>query len=150
MPKGVSALAVAVTLAVSVRAGDDVKKDLEKLQGTWIFSNITTGGESLPPDVLKTMSCVCKDDEFTVTLQENGKTETLYIFKVKLGPSQKPKTVDLVYTFGEGLKGKTELGIYKLEGNTASFCYNEPDQPRPKDFVSPDKTSLTMVFLKRK
>jgi uncharacterized protein (TIGR03067 family) len=143
-------LAVAAALAVAARAGDDVKKDLEKLEGSWIFTNVVTGGESLPPEVVKTMSCACKNGEFTVTVKDKDKTETLAIFKVKLDPTQKPKTVDLIHTFGKELKGKTELGIYKLEGDTASFCYDEAGQPRPKDFVSPDKSGLTLVFLKRK
>jgi uncharacterized protein (TIGR03067 family) len=47
----------------------------------------------------------------------------------------RPKTIDLVHTAG-GNKGKTQLGIYEVEGDTMKICFTNPGLPRPVDFES--------------
>jgi uncharacterized protein (TIGR03067 family) len=152
MFKTLCSLVVSSLLVLSVEAGDDAKKDLEKLQGSWTVVDIVDGGEKAPAEEAKAMSVVCKKDEITVKVKladKKNEEEVVASFTVKLDPSQKPNSVDFIHTSGKD-KGKKVLGIYKIDGDSVSFCYGEIDQARPKEFVSPAKSTLTLVILKRK
>jgi hypothetical protein len=43
--------------------------------------------------------------------------------------------VDVLITDGP-LKGKTRLGIYKIEGDRETVCLAQPSRPRPNRFDS--------------
>jgi uncharacterized protein (TIGR03067 family) len=70
-------------------------------------------------------------------------------FTLKLDAAKKPKEVDLVHTDGKE-KGKTEPAIYDLTADTLKFCVNEAGKERPKDFVSTEKSTFSVMQLKRK
>ena len=67
--------------------------------------------------------------------------------KITIDPSKKPKTID--YDMSEGFsKGKKQLGIYELSGDTFKACFNSPGAERPKELKSGD--GLTFSEWKRK
>jgi uncharacterized protein (TIGR03067 family) len=55
-----------------------------------------------------------------------------------------PKTIDLAS------KGKTQLGIYEVEGDTMKICFAAPGRPRPTDFEARTGDGRTSAVWKRK
>src|SRR6266850_5481117 len=134
------------TLTISlVRAADDeaVKKDLAQLQGEWAMVSASADGQSMSEDMLKQMKRVCKGDEITVTMGD----QVFLKAKITIDPSKKPKTID--YDMTEGFsKGKKQLGIYELNGDTFKACFNSAGAERPTEFKAGD--GLTLSEWKRK
>ena len=58
------------------------------------------------------------------------------------------KTIDLVNTIGPR-KGKTQLGIYELDGDTVKFCFAGPGKDRPTEFTANDGSQRTLSAWKR-
>jgi uncharacterized protein (TIGR03067 family) len=125
-------------------APEVVKKDVAQLQGTWSMVSGERDGEAVPAEYLKEFKRVAKDDVTTVTLGE-----TVFLkAKFTLDPSKKPKTID--YTLLDGpAKGKKQLGIYEIDGDTMKFCFASPDQERPKEFSTKGTTGRTLSTWKR-
>jgi hypothetical protein len=46
-------------------------------------------------------------------------------------------------------KGKTQLGIYELEGDTFKACFSKPGTDRPADFTSKPGDGRTFSIWKR-
>lgn len=139
-------LVTLATVAISIaQAADDeaVKKDLAQLQGEWTMVSGSADGQPMPEDMLKQMKRVCKGDELTVTMADRIFLKA----KFTIDPSKKPKTID--YEMTEGLtKGKKQLGIYELNGDTFKACFNSPGAERPTEFKAGD--GLTLSEWKRK
>ena len=90
------------------------------------------------------MKCVCKGDETTTTMSG----QVFFKAKITIDPSKKPKTID--YQMTEGFtKGKTQLGIYELDGDTFKACFAKPGAARPTDFTSKPGEGLTLSTWKR-
>ena len=138
-------LTVASLIVSLARGADDeaVKKDLAQLQGEWTMVSGSANGESMPEEMRKGMKRLCKGDEITVMMGENVFLKA----KLTLDPSKKPKTID--YEMTEGYtKGKKQLGIYEINGDTFKACFNSPGAERPTEFKSGD--GLTFSEWKRK
>src|ERR1043166_564993 len=120
-------------VALSTSFGDDsdaAKKDLAQLHGEWTMFSGSADGQPMPAEMAKQMKRVCKGDELTVTMAGN------MFFKAKLtvDPTKTPKTID--YDMTEGVnKGKKQLGIYEVNGDTLKSCFAKPDAERPTDFT---------------
>src|SRR5262249_6651525 len=71
-------------------------------------------------------------------------------FEITLHPEANPRAIDLTAKKGP-LKGKTALGIYKLEGDELRLCL--PGSPtvteRPTNFVAPADSDLLLLRVKR-
>lgn len=128
--------------AVSVAwAGENetAKKDLALLQGEWSMVSGSADGQSMPDEMLKQMKRVCKGDETTTTM--GG--QVFFRAKITLGPSRQPKTID--YQMTEGFtKGKKQLGIYEVEGDTFKACFAKPGAERPTDFKPGDGRTVSV------
>jgi uncharacterized protein (TIGR03067 family) len=139
-------LALAVFVAVGlVRA--DAKKEGESLQGTWDLTAVVGGGKSVPPEKVKGVKVVFSKDKMSlVSPGDEPKRE----FTFKLDPTTKPKAIDLTALDG-GFKGKTNPGIYQLEGDILKLCMrNEPTKERPTKLVSPEGSDLILMTLKKR
>jgi uncharacterized protein (TIGR03067 family) len=135
----------AVTIS-SAWAADDraVKKDLAQLQGEWSMVSGSADGQPMPEEMLKQMKRVCKGDETTTTMAGQ-----VYIkAKITIDPSKKPKTIDYQMTDGF-TKGKTQLGIYEVDGETFKSCFGKPGAERPADFTSKPGDGRTLSVWKR-
>jgi uncharacterized protein (TIGR03067 family) len=139
-------LVALATFTISlIRAADDdaVKKDLAQLQGEWTMVSGSADGQPMPEEMRKEMKRLCKGDEITVMMGD----QVFLKAKLTLDPSKKPKTID--YEMTEGYtKGKKQLGIYELNGDTFKACFNSPGAERPTEFKSGD--GLTLSEWKRK
>lgn len=119
------------TLCISLaNAADDeaIKKDLAQLQGEWTMTSGSADGQPMPDAMRKEMKRLCKGDEITVMMG----TEVFLKAKFTLDPTKKPKTID--YEMTEGYtKGKKQLGIYELNGDTFKACFSSPGVERPTE-----------------
>ena len=140
-------LIVLTALILSPARGEDAeagKKDLAQLQGDWLMAAGDSGGQALPDDRVKNSKRVCKGDETTVVV--GG--QLLMKAKITLDPSQKPKNIDYLVTGGANA-GKTQLGIYELDGDTVKFCFSAPGKDRPTDFTTKAGDGRTSSVWKR-
>src|SRR5437868_2972240 len=89
-------LVAVVLLPLSIRAGDDkaVKKEIDKIQGTWIMAELRYNGRDLSGDDKSKFKLVFKGDTAIV---EGGEELTKEYAKVsfKFDPAATPKVVDL-------------------------------------------------------
>src|SRR5262245_42207302 len=92
----------AVACASAVPAADDrdeaVKKDLEKVAGTWQLVSREKDGQKLPEDEVKRTTLTLTGDKYSV--QVDGKTVEEGTFRID--PSRKPKAIDICPTKPEG------------------------------------------------
>lgn len=136
MKRLIPALFVVSLLSVSWLAADQGKEKgkpkKSAIEGTWSIEK--DGGK-----VLLTF----EGDKFTFTKAKGGKSEDVS-GTFKLDTKAKPNAIDMSVTGGtakdaDKYKGKTSLGIIKVDGNKLEWCANEPGKDhRPKEFANSD------------
>ena len=127
------ALSLVVCGGTGTRADDkaDVEKEFKKFQGVWTFESIEAGGKKAPADQLKGATITFAGDKFTVKKGD----EVIQAGTQKLDPSKSPKSIDVLVT--EGMKkGAVMLGIYEIDGDTLTVCFDEEGKKRPAEFKS--------------
>jgi len=121
-----------------------VKNDMAQLQGEWSMVSGSADGQSMPAPIVKRMKRVCKGDEVTTTI--GG--QIFFKARISIDPSKNPKTMD--YQMTDGLtKGKEQLGIYEVEGDTFRSSFGKPGAERPTDFTSKPGDGRTVSVWKR-
>ena len=125
-------------------AGQD-KKELAKLEGTWILVKAEANGKSLLEKDRPKPKMVIKDGKITSDDKEAPKG-AFELAKI-LDPSKKPRTITLP------LEGKIKFyGIYELVGDELRVCGvgsdSATEKNRPKKFDSDEK--LLIVFKRQK
>jgi uncharacterized protein (TIGR03067 family) len=140
-------LTAALAWAGIASGGGDNKKDQEQMQGQWVVESFQDSDPKggIPPEVLKDLVTVIKDDTLKVTLKD----QPLLTLKFKLGADKSPKQVDFTYLDGPD-KGKTELGIYKFDGQKLVMAINDPGMDRPAEFATKAGTKISVITLKKK
>jgi uncharacterized protein (TIGR03067 family) len=128
---------------IPVIGDDEEKKDLKKLEGTWLPTSAELAGEKFPDKLLKTIKLVLKDDKYTTNVGEVTDKGT-----VKLDESKDPKTMDITGTDGPN-KGKTFLCIYELDKDTLKVCYDLSGKKRPTEFKTKPDSSLYLATYER-
>ena len=119
-------------------AADDKKDDKDQLQGEWIVTSAEVAGKK--SEGLKGKKLVVKGDEWTPPTGGTLK------FKFKLDAAKNPKQLDLKANVGEN--EQTWPGIYKIEGDTFTFCRSTgAGDERPTEFKSGE--SVTFMVFKR-
>jgi uncharacterized protein (TIGR03067 family) len=131
-------------LAGADNAADAVQKETAQLEGEWSMVSGERDGQALPEDIVKGAKRVAKGGETTVTI--GG--EVFLKAKFTIDPARKPKTIDYALTDGPN-KGKTQLGIYELDGDTVKFCFAAPGKERPTDFTTKEESARTLSVWKR-
>jgi uncharacterized protein (TIGR03067 family) len=137
-------LVLVAGLLVAADAKDDAKKELEKLQGDWVMVSSERNGEALPDEQVKALRRTIKDDEFTVT-RDN---ETVAKGKFTVDPSKSPKTIDVTITEGDNTD-KTMKGIYEIDGDNYKVCFAPFSKDRPKEFSSKGDEGLVLSVWKK-
>jgi uncharacterized protein (TIGR03067 family) len=134
----------AVALGLVAAAPDPTKDDLKKLQGAWNLTAWEQSGQPLPKEGLDSAKFSVKNNKYTFELhgvQEEG--------TIKLDSAKKPATIDLAITSG-GDKGKDQVGIYRIEGDTITCCFARPGgKVRPTEFTSTQDNGHILVTIKR-
>lgn len=139
--KGFVVLAAGLLLAADSK--DDIKKELDPLQGTWVAVSLERDGKALPEDQLKILTRTVKGDQYVIT--RSGETVGKGSFKVD--PTKKPKTIDITR---DEAKDGVILGIYELDGDKYKICYSAPgSKERPKEFAAKEGSGNTLAVWKR-
>jgi uncharacterized protein (TIGR03067 family) len=135
---------MAVGLLIGAQARDDVKKEKEKLKGSWSVVSVEVApGEKGPSDKdVKEMKFLFgQTGEDSMSLKSGEKEDKPGTFKID--PAKMPKEIDLVPQQGKAVKG-----IYKLDGDTLVVCATSRGD-RPKEFKPNGEAKVSVVTLKR-
>jgi uncharacterized protein (TIGR03067 family) len=131
-----------VFLLAADDANQEVKKEMDRFQGTWRMVSLEAGQNKLTEDALKDFRLKIEGDKFTAT---EGTSENHGTFKVD--PTKKPKTIEIIMIQGE--KRQTLLGIYELEGDTYKLCGDMSGKSRPTEFAIKPGSGYILEVLKR-
>lgn len=133
-------LSCAWTAGLAAQAAAPAATDSARLQGTWVMVSGSAGGYPMPPGLMNQMKRVFAGNALTVTMGASP----YFTATIVLNPAATPKTIDYHMTGGP-TSGSVQLGIYRLAGDTAWFCFGAPGAPRPGDFttVAGDQRTLS-------
>lgn len=124
-------------------AKKQTQRDLDSLQGAWHVTALEVDGNKMPESMLAGSQITVKGSKFdTVSMG------AAYSGALTLDETAKPKTFDLKFTDGPE-KGNTNLGIYKLTGDTWTLCLATRGKIRPKTFSTKPGTGIALETLKR-
>lgn len=134
------AVAAVCATALSTTAGGE---KAGKLEGTWIATAATSNGKKATEEDLKKvmLTVTFKTGKYSVTVIGKEVEAGTY----KTDKSKKPAAIDLTIAEGKE-KGKTQLGIYKIEGDVLTIAMTPADsKERPKTFEAADKGEVTVL-----
>ena len=124
----------AVTPKPTVSMEELIKKDYQRLTGTFQLVSGVIDGKPVPEDVRKETKLVTDMNKFTVSA--GGQAGTSGAGSFTIDPTKSPKTVDSLQAAGPD-KGKTVLGIYEIiDDNHKRACWAPVGKPRPTAFTS--------------
>ena len=141
--KIVGIVVVVISLGAAVAPAAD-KKELAKFAGIWALQELTYDGEV---HKLK-FNVVFKGGEGRVEGNDSVQSEYAKI-KFKLDPSAKPQTIDITVAAGSQTDSTMEA-IYELKDDELRICAKVFGTGRPKEFASPNGSSVVLLVLKRK
>jgi uncharacterized protein (TIGR03067 family) len=129
-------------LADGLNGRDDKKDDKQDLQGEWKISSMELSGRKLDDNTIKQMNnIVVKGSEWTGPSPKGAQ-----MFKFTLDATKTPKQLDL--TMVANGNTATWKGIYKLDGDTLTFCRTQgPMGNRPKAFKG--GMNIALIVAKR-
>jgi uncharacterized protein (TIGR03067 family) len=107
---------------------DDGKRDLARIQGTWRRVSAEVDGMKVPEAELRRTTLNINGNKYTLEIGQMTRKGTL-----KLDPTKTPPQIDILSAAGPN-KGKTIPGIYKLAGDTFTYCLAQPGKARPTAF----------------
>jgi uncharacterized protein (TIGR03067 family) len=143
--KALVILAVGVLSAAAAPVGDTAKKEQQKLEGSWMPVSLVLNGKEVPKENLKDLTLTFAGDKFTVKSGDKVFGQGTF----KIDPGKDPRTIDTRWTEGDN-KGKTEVGIYKVEGDTLTTCFAEAGtDKRPTSFTSKEDSKSELTVFKR-
>jgi uncharacterized protein (TIGR03067 family) len=120
-----------------------IKKEWKRLNGTWKLVRVVYDGQELhTPKAGETATI----QDGKVAVRFRGKRGMLTASAtLKLDPTTSPKSLDATTPSGPG-KGRTDLAIYEVKGDTYRVCYGEP---RPKTFEAKRGSGHALYIYKR-
>jgi uncharacterized protein (TIGR03067 family) len=121
-------------------------KDTGAFRGTWRAVAGEVSGKKVPDEVVKTLQATFTFTGNRYTIEVQGKLYERGSFKIDARKA--PKTIDLSCEEGKD-KGKTQLGIYRIEGDTLTFALTVNSKERPSDFVSTETNNVQITVCRR-
>ena len=142
-------LALGLPLTADAANEDAVKRDVEKLQGTWKLVSVETHGVKLhhSPASLKV-----KGERLFWVSDAKGARPIGTGQGFKIDPTTNPKAVDVESVEVRATGQSTPIivkGIYDLDGDTLKLCLNRTGE-RPKSFdTKKEKGNVVLNVYKR-
>jgi uncharacterized protein (TIGR03067 family) len=113
-------------------AGDSAPE----LAGEWIPLSLVRDGQALDASMLKYGKRTATADEVTVKFGPQAVVKAKYA----VDRSATPMTMDYLCA-----DGKTQHGIWSLEGKRLTTCFGAAGQPRPAEFASTPRDGRTLA-----
>ena len=134
-----------VFVVATLASAGDSAGDLMAMQGDWEVVSLVEKTKAVPAEEIAALSVHFEKDVFTV--KEKGKA--LVQYQIKLDPTKSPKAIDFTHIGGEN-KGKTELGIYSIDGKQLKLVLDEERKGRPTAFDGKETADYSVFTLKQK
>ncbi len=142
-----------VALAGEPAADDAVRREQEKLIGTWKVVSVEMGGQKFPDQAIQDFRFIFTADTLTRKRGEKAESGSGY----RLDPSKSPKWIDMTgVTDG---KPQSVPAIYALNGDCLTLCfradYKKPEGkpggvfPRPAKLEAGKDSGQVLMVLKR-
>ena len=124
---------------------EKAKKDLDRMQGTWVLHALEVNGKDVPAPKLDGTILIIKKDEYYTKVKDKEQ----FGFRLKLDPSKNPKAVDMIKSMPGGAE-EVIKGIYTFDGDTLKFCRGlTASQERPNQFATWPDTNYFVVTWKK-
>lgn len=133
--------------------------DTEVVQGTWKVTQMVEGGKELPAPQIKNLRLVIDEKELVFRDGDEILEKGTFVLNPKTNPKEWTTTPaeteesDDSKEKAEDSKKKKEpkpiRAIYKLKEKQLILCIPEPGAPRPKEFVSREKSALILIVLEK-
>jgi uncharacterized protein (TIGR03067 family) len=115
-----------------------------ELEGEWPMVSAVMDGIPMDESAVKWVKRVCVGNQVTVL----AGPQVMLKVEFTIDAQQSPKAIDYVITAGPN-KGKTQYGIYEMDGNTLRVCMSAPGEPRATQFHSARGDKRTFTVWKR-
>jgi uncharacterized protein (TIGR03067 family) len=122
-----------------------IKKDREKMKGTWSVVRVEMDGEKVPEGELTKLKIQIAADG-AMTVRSEGKT--FIQTTTRIDPTTKPKAIDVTYTLGD-FKDQSARGIYEIDGDIVKYCRSAPGKDRPSEFATKKGSGAIFAIYKR-
>jgi uncharacterized protein (TIGR03067 family) len=137
-------LLIGLAVVVAAPAPKEAPKKEATIVGEWIGEKAVSGGKEMPVPPGGISFGFHADG--TLTIKEGGRTDGK-TGSYKVDPKKNPAEIDLIPPADK--KDDTILGIYKLEGDTLTLCFQKGDPERPTKFESPEGERTVVITMKR-
>ncbi len=121
----------AAKAAKSAASGTKATARATEFKGEWAMVSGVMDGAAMDKSMVEWVKRVTRGNESTVT----AGPQTMLKVEFTYDASKSPKTIDYVNLAGVN-KGKSQKGIYDLEGDILKFCVAPPGKARPAEFAS--------------
>jgi uncharacterized protein (TIGR03067 family) len=118
-------------------------EELQKLQGEWTVVHLEIDGLAPAPHIFAGAKIVVHGDRF----QSLG-MGAVFEGNLELNPGSTPRSFRMKFTAGPE-KGKTNSGIYELEGDRWRICLNTTGGPAPVEFATSPGSGMALETLNR-
>ncbi len=118
-----------------------VRREEQKLAGTWRVIGAESGGVMVPPKEYRDLQLTFRDGKFVAQKGEEKPQEGTY----SIEPLKDPKQMDIVRRSGD--RKVRQQGIYTLNGDILRICASTEE--RPDGFHTRDKPDRTLLTLRR-
>jgi uncharacterized protein (TIGR03067 family) len=129
--------------APEVPAPATAADSVDEMSGEWQMVSCIRDGYTLEPMLVKSGRRIGRGGETTTMFGKQVFMKARYT----LDATQNPKTIDYAITDGAS-KGKTQYGIYEMDGELLRICYAGPGKSRPTDFTSATGDGKTVTVWK--
>lgn len=111
---------------------DKAAEEDKKFEGIWQVTALEVGGNKAQNEAFETMTFVFKGKKY----EQKVGDEIVEAGTQDLNPSKTPKHMDVHVTEGDA-KGKLQLAIYEINGDTLKMCFAPHEsKDRPLKFES--------------
>jgi uncharacterized protein (TIGR03067 family) len=142
MGRAVVLVLLAVSSVQAETAAERVRREEQRLEGTWRVIAAEAGGVTVPQREYRELRLTFRGGKFVARRGDEEPQEGTYT----IGPSKDPREMDIVRRVGKG-KEVRQQGVYSLTGDTLKICASTED--RPRDFSTRDHPDRTLLTLRR-
>jgi len=117
---------------------------IPELEGEWAMLACTRDGHPLDKSMMNSAKRVTRGHDTTLFFGQ----QVFMKAQITIDRSQAPTAIDYLLTYGQG-SGKTQYGIYQIEGDTLKIGFSSPGDSRPADFTTTPGDGRTVTAWRR-